>query len=242
MYTSSMSRDAVFTEGEQGRGGSGEPLDRVVVPYEKQLDADLEWALSEASRFFEGKGGVQESLRKITVRLDQLGIPYAIAGGMALFLHGYRRFTEVVDLLVVAEDLPRIHAELRGRGYLPPFEKSKQLRDTETKVRIEFLTTGGYPGDGKPKSVAFPDPCVASIEINGLKVLQLERLIELKLASGMSAPHRARDLVDVQELIHAVGVPRDVAERLDPSVREKYLELWSLANLPPTGPDADVFE
>ncbi|MGC1275527.1 MAG: nucleotidyltransferase family protein [Planctomycetaceae bacterium] len=198
--------------------------------------------MSEASQFFDGTGGVQESLRRITQRLDELGIPYAIVGGMALFLHGYRRFTEDVDLLVTSEDLPRIHAELRGRGYLPPFEKSKQLRDTETKVRIEFLTSGGYPGDGKPKPVAFPDPRNASIEINGLKVLQLERLIELKLASGMSAPHRLRDLADVQELIRGADLPRETVERLDPSVRDKFFELWNAANQPPSGPDVDAFD
>lgn len=198
--------------------------------------------MEEGSRFFEGGGAVQAALVKITRRLDDLGIPYAIVGGLALFLHGYRRFTEDVDLLVTPEDLKRIHEALRGRGYVPPFERSKQLRDAESKVRIEFLTTGGCPGDGKPKGVAFPDPREAAEERNGLKVLRLEKLIELKLASGLSAPHRLRDLVDVQELIKAVGIPREIGDRLDPSVREKFLELWELANHPPSGPDADVFE
>jgi hypothetical protein len=207
--------------------------------YEELLDADLRWALSEGSLFFEGKGRVQESLQRITRRLDELHIPYAVVEGMALFLHGYRRFTEDVDLLVRADDLQAIHNSLRGRGYLPPFERSKQLRDAESKVRIEFLTTGAYPGDGKPKPVAFPDPRDAAEDRDGLKVLRLERLIELKLASGMSAPHRMRDLVDVQELIRAAVVPRELADQLDASVREKFLELWALAHHPATGPDAD---
>jgi len=206
------------------------------------LDADVRWALSEGSLFFDGKGRVQESLHRITQRLDALKIPYAVVGGMALFSHGYRRFTEDVDLLVRSEDLKTIHDALRGRGYMPPFERSKQLRDTESKVRIEFLTTGAFPGDGQPKPVAFPDPRDAAEEREGLKVLRLDRLIELKLASGMSAPHRMRDLVDVQELIRAAQLPRELATQLDPSVREKFLELWELANHPPTGPDADRFE
>lgn len=232
------------SRGHYGRARSSSVgrTSRFVLPYEKRLDADTEWALSEASRFFEGTGGVQESLRRIAGRLDELGIPYAIVGGMALFLHGYRRFTEDVDLLVAADDLPRIHAALRGRGYLPPFEKSKQLRDTETKVRIEFLTSGGYPGDGKPKPVAFPDPRDSWVDVNGLKVLPLERLIELKLASGMSASHRLRDLADVQELIRAAGLPHETADRLDASVRDKFLELWNAANQAPAGPDDDAFE
>lgn len=36
---------------------------------------------------------------------------------MALFLHGYRRFTEDVDLLVTANGLRQIHRELNGHGY-----------------------------------------------------------------------------------------------------------------------------
>ena len=55
------------------------------------------------------------------------------------------------------------------------------------------------------------------------------RFIELKLASGMVAAHRAKDLVDVQELIKSAKLSRDVALTLDPWVREKFLELWELA-------------
>ena len=210
--------------------------------YEQLLDADLGWALSEGGRFFEGRGSVQEALRKIARRLDELGVPYAVAGGMALFLHGYRRFTEDIDLLVTPDDLKRIHAALRGRGYIPPFERSKQLRDAELKVRIEFLTTGGYPGDGKPKPVAFPDPRAASIEKDGIHLLRIERLIELKLASGLSAAHRIRDLGDVQELIRVLRLPREIADSLDPSVQEKFLDLWEAVRQSPAGPEEDVFE
>jgi hypothetical protein len=160
---------------------------------------------------------------------------------MALVFHGYNRFTDDVGLLVTADDLKRVHAALRGRGYLPPFERSKQLRDTELNVKIEFLTTGGYPGDGKPKPVAFPDPGTAAIEKDGIRLIRLERLIELKLASGLSAPHRVRDLGDVQELIRVLGLPREVAGSLDASVREKFLELWDALRQSPPGPDQDTF-
>jgi hypothetical protein len=51
-------------------------------------------------------------------------------------------------------------------------------------------------------------------------------LIELKLASGMTAPHRLKDLADVQELIRVTSLSRELADQLDPYVRAKYLELW----------------
>ena len=87
---------------------------------------------------------------------------------MALFGHGLRRFTEDVDLLVTHESLKEIHQQPEGLGYLPPFRGSKNLRDTETGVKIEFLVTGDYPGDGKPKPVAFPDPAGFTLEKDGL--------------------------------------------------------------------------
>jgi hypothetical protein len=59
----------------------------------------------------------------------------------------------------------------------------------------------------------------------------LPRLIELKLASGMTAPHRLKDLADVVELVRAVHLPEELAGELDPYVREKYLELWRAAQI-----------
>src|SRR5262249_32770505 len=142
---------------------------------------------------------------RIVRRLDELNVPYAVVGAMAMFFHGYQRFTTDVDILVTREGLEEIHRRLEGLGYLPPFEGSKHLRDTESGVRIEFLTTGDYPGDGKPKPVAFPDPTQAGIEIEGIRFLKLPTLIELKLASGMTNVGRLKDLADVQELIRALG-------------------------------------
>ena len=86
---------------------------------------------------------------------------------------------------------------------------------------------GEYPGDGKPKPVAFPNPEEASVEIDGVPCLELAKLIELKLASGMTNPGRLKDLADVQEMIRALSLPADLVSRLNPFVREKYQELWA---------------
>ena len=200
-----------------------------MVVYEEMLDRHLDWALREGSMHFEQDSAVHKTLRRIVERLDQLGIPYAIAGGMAMFFHGYRRFTEDVHILVTAEGLRRIHEELEGRGYLPPFSRSKNLRDTELGVRIEFLVSGQYPDDGKPKPVAFPDPAEAAVEIEGVRIVSLPKLIELKLAPGMTNPGRLNDLGDVQKLIQTLGLGEDLADQVDPFVREKYRELWTAA-------------
>lgn len=205
-----------------------------MVSYEQLLGADTEWAMNEGSKHFEGKSAVQSTLRKITRRLSELDIPYAVAGGMALFVHGLRRFTEDVDILVTGEGLKSIHRELEGLGYRPPFQGSKNLRDMESGVQIEFLITGQFPGDGKPKPVAFPQPESVVIERDGAKYLNLATLIELKLASGMTNSNRVKDLADVQELIKLLTLPKDFSETLNPYVHLKYAELWSAVQQAPT--------
>ena len=197
--------------------------------YEQRLTADPRLALSEGDLFFDGKSSVQKALKKIAARLDDLGIPYSVVGGLALIQHGYRRFTDDVDLLVTQEGLRKIHENLDGLGYLPPFAGSKQLRDTELGVRIEFLVEGNFPGDGKPKPVAFPNPGEASFDADGIRYLKLPRLIELKLASGMTNAGRLKDLADALELIKLLGLPKDFADSLNPFVRGKFDELWQAA-------------
>jgi hypothetical protein len=197
--------------------------------------------MDEGDRHFRGDNEVFKTLRKIALRLEGLGVPYAIAGGMAMFEHGYRRFTEDVDILVTREGLRTIHERLDGLGYLPPFTNSKNLRDTESGVRIEFLVAGDYPGDGKPKPVAFPNPAEAAVEREGAKYLSLPRLVELKLASGMTGGvHRMKDLTDVVELIKILHLPGSFGDQLDPYVRGKYEELWTALQEPLHGPDEDL--
>ena len=127
-----------------------------------------------------------------------------------------------------------------GRGYRPAFSGAvKTFRDTETEVRIEIVTAGEYPGDGLPKPVAFPDPTApgVAIEIEGVRVVTLEKLIELKLASGMSAPHRLRDLADVQDLIIRLKLPLALEDQLDSWVQAAYRDLWEKAHTGrPAGP------
>ncbi|MEM8943957.1 MAG: nucleotidyl transferase AbiEii/AbiGii toxin family protein [Planctomycetota bacterium] len=196
-----------------------------MLSYESQLDSNLQWALREGSMHFEGESAVHVTLRRLVERLEKHKIDYAIAGGMALFFHGYRRFTEDVDFLVTAEGLQKIHQELDGLGYVRLFEKSKNLRDATTGVKIDFLVAGQFPGDGKPGPIAFPTPTEVGVEIDGANVVRLPRLIELKLASGQ-ANHRIKDLGDVQELIRALSLPQNLTEDLHSSLQESYDQLW----------------
>ena len=184
-------------------------------------------AIKLASRFFMRDDPVHESLRSITKKLADLQIPYAVVGGMALVAHGYDRTTADVDVLVSKEGLDAIHSSPDGFGYVPPSPGSRSLRDTNTGVRIEFVVSGAYPGDGKPKPIAFPPPDQVATDIDGINYVDLQTLIELKLASGMTHAGRLRDLADVQELIRALQLPAEYAGRLNPYVQDKFRELWA---------------
>lgn len=181
---------------------------------------------AEGQRYFMGQGSLNNTLAQLAADLKDHGIDYLVIGAVALLAHGYPRFTEDIDLVLTLEGLEIFHQKLVGLGYTPAFPGAKKrLRSTRDGVPIEVIISGDYPGDGQPKPVSFPKPSEASIERDGVRFVTLEKLVELKLASGMTAPDRLKDLADVQELIKIHRLRGNFAERLDPYVRDKFVEL-----------------
>ena len=183
-------------------------------------------AYEEGLRFFRGRGIMNKTLQRLIDDLDEQGIAYCLIGAVALNRHGYKRFTEDIDLLLSPEGLEKFREKLVGRGYRPAFEGArKKFRSTVEGVPIEIITSGEYPGDGKPKPVRFPEPDEDYVVMEGIRTISLEKLIELKLASGLTGLGRLKDLADVQELVRVKNLDADFAARLAPYVREKFLEL-----------------
>jgi len=198
-----------------------------VTPYERQLARSFNFVIREAEQLYQGQGRLRKTYDRLTNRLEALGVAYGVVGGYALIVHGVRRFTEDIDILVSGEGLDRLHKQLIGLGYVRVAPGSRNLRDVETGVKIEFIVTGEFPGDGKPKPVAFPAPEAVVERREGIKVINLKSLIELKLASGMTAKGRLQDLADVQRLIQENGLNVEFAEELNAYVRDKFVELLS---------------
>src|SRR4051794_28513044 len=183
-------------------------------------------AYEEGLALFRGEGMVNRMLRSIAEDLERHDIDYAVIGALGLLLHGYRRFTVDIDLLLTPEGLKSFRENLVGVGYIAEYPGAKKkFRTADGKVPVDIITSGEYPGDGKPKPVAFPVPAGNVVVIDGLKVLTLPKLVELKLASGMTRGDRLKDLADVQELIKVKGLGADFAEELDEWVRGEYLRL-----------------
>jgi hypothetical protein len=207
------------------------PLAVPVEPYEQRLAASISYVLDEGGRLFMGESEVNKTLKRITKELEELNVPYAVAGGMAMIAHGYKRFTDDVGILVDRAGLERIHEALDGRGWVRPFSKSKNLRDANTGVKVEFLITGDYPGDGKPKPVAFPSPEKVAKPIQGIKYLDVVALINLKLASFMTGTDRSKDQGDVVELMKALNLSDELIDVVDPYVRPLYAQLCEQLSL-----------
>ena len=189
------------------------------------LSPDVTYA--EGVRFFKGKGMLNKALKRIAADLDRHGIDYAAIGAIALNRHGYKRFTEDIDLLLTREGLEKFREKLVGLGYRPAYEGAqKKFRTTDENIPVDIIVSGEYPGDGLPKPVEFPNPSDFVVVIDGVNTISLEKLIELKLASGMTAGDRLKDLADVQELIKLKGLNAEFADRLNKYVRAKYIELY----------------
>ena len=179
------------------------------------MNADINWALWQGGLFFQNECEVQHSLRRLAQRLNALGTNYAVVGGMALSLHGFRRYTENVNILVTREGLPEVHHALLGNGYRLSRVNRHNIHDTENGVYIKFMVSDDVP-----------DPQRVAAEQDGVWLLNLALLLNLKLISGMKGIARLKDVSDVQEMIKLLHLPQDFAEQLSPGVREKYEELW----------------
>jgi len=185
----------------------------------------------EAGRYFAGTGSVTHALETLASDLNSHDIDYVVIGAVALFAHGYRRFTNNIDIVLNAKGLRRFITPISGRvpqtlcNYEPDVTSNKRVRSFPNGISIKVMTSGEYPGDGKPKPVSMPDPTAYAVEIDGIKFVTLEKLVEIKLASGITALDRLKDLADVQELIKIRSLQKDFVSQLDPYVRDRFLEL-----------------
>lgn len=182
------------------------------------------WDAAACYEVFHGHGGRPEGDGQLVGALEADAIPYAIVGAMALNELGYERVTTDVDVLLTRDGLAKFKANHLGRGYAEKFAGSKGTRDVEHNVNVDVRIAG------ESKPIAFPDPATA-IRGTRLALLPAERLIELKLASGMTAPHRIKDLADIVGLIRHAKLRRSPSSRVDAFVRAKYFELWESAQV-----------
>lgn len=173
-----------------------------------------------------GSADVWNTARDCARVLRQQGLPAAIVGGVAVCLHGYRRNTVDVDLLVRREDAAVVRQALEDSGYV--WDPDEREFVSPAAVPVQFLLSGDPAGDDTSYGVYQPDPAAPQVttEVEGLPVVSLSRLIALKMACGLGNVRRTyRDLADVVELIAANDLGRDFARHLPKSLRKEFREL-----------------
>lgn len=136
--------------------------------------------LKEVFRFV--APSVRDAAVKAAGQLNQLGIRYALAGGLAVGAHGYIRATIDVDFLVGEE-------AFEHHGSVVAFKAGVPIE--VDGVRIDYLS----PTSLGPQLEAVLDHPEIS---EGVAIVPVEVLIYMKLTAK-----RRRDFVDVIELIKA---------------------------------------
>jgi hypothetical protein len=171
-----------------------------------------------------GNAGLWKTITRCHETFESAGIPHVICGGVAVCLHGYCRNTSGLDLLIRCEDSEAAKRTLRVAGL--SWSARKKEFCTPDGVAVRFLMAGDRAGDDQ--DVKLPDPgdggCAELIE--GLPVLTLSRLIEVKLACGAGNLRRThRDFADVVELIAIHELDGSFSRFLHKSVRKTFREL-----------------
>jgi hypothetical protein len=175
--------------------------------------------IREADMFFEARGEVHQTMRRLVKRLEKAGIPCAVMGGMAVNAHGHERMTKDVDVLLTRRGFQEFCKRYVPKDYALVPGRSRRFVDRESQRTVGILTTGLFPGRGTPGPIAFPDPEDVREQIKKIHYFDLKTLIELKLAA-----RRWRDFADVVDLIRTHNLDEAYLSKLHPSVRQDFIE------------------
>jgi hypothetical protein len=175
--------------------------------------------LQAITMFHRGRDPAHISMRRLVRRLEKSGIPHAVMGGMAVYVHGHRRLTDDVDVLLTRQGFEEFRRLFVPKHYKPDPKRGRRFTDKANDVTVDILVTGLFPGRGEPGPVAFPDPAEAREQIGKIHYINLPTLIQLKLAA-----RRHQDFADVVNLIAVHDLDETFAGHLHPSLHRDYIE------------------
>ena len=140
-------------------------------------------------------------LRRIVEALDAAGIPYALAGGLAVSIYTTPRATEDIDLLVEAGDLRRAIETLAPLGFRPA---GRPMQVAGGRLAIQRLTKIDG-ADLLPLDLLVPaDPALAALLADRASVPVEGRQVWVVGLSALRALKRLRgsalDRADLEAL------------------------------------------
>lgn len=155
------------------------------------------------------------SFEAIVRALNEAGVRYLVAGGLAVNAHGYLRFTKDADLVVqlIPENVQRAFAALDALGYRPMVpitaeqfanaslretwirDKGMQVlqfwSDRHIETPIDMFVTEPFAFDDE-YAAALVKPLYGTIDV---RFVAIPALIRMKEAAG-----RPQDLIDIEHL------------------------------------------
>lgn len=175
-------------------------------------------------RMFESVIDAKKVLPEIARIFKEKDIDFCIIGGISLEVYGYPRATGDVDVLVLTEDLPKVH-DLIGTYIRPKFPTSNKKfvwnhSGAQMDVLLSREISGGLHG------LPFEDPKNLRNFIGDIPYISLEKLIEYKLSSWKYGNGRLKDAGDVQELIKINHLPKDYGDDFRSDLKDAYREIW----------------
>ncbi len=175
------------------------------------------------------RGPVWETARATARALRGVRVPFCIVGGLAVYEHGYRRSTEDVDVLIEAKEQSPVRRAMNAAGLTWNTSRREFVGPGDTAVHVLFAGERIASSDVRIRK---PSPENVSV-IDGLPVIRLAPLIEMKLAVGLSVIRRThRDLSDVVELIARNRLTKAFASKLHRSLRREFRRLVEVARSP----------
>lgn len=157
-------------------------------------------------------------LRLAKAVTDATGCP--MVGGIAVFLHGYLRTTQDIDIYTA--DFQATHERLLAAGIE---WDAKQREHSIEGVAVHMVGDDSMGGPPKRTST-----------IRGVKVVGLADLVRGKLTVGLKSMNRAKDIADVIELIRAVPLKKDFAVKLPKDLRAPFKVLVDQVHEPRRSP------
>jgi len=158
-------------------------------------------------------------LRVLSAKFEALGLRWAVAGGIALVLHGLPRLTMDLDILMDGDRQEQILECLDQLGY----ERLQVSRGYSNHVhpepmwgRVDVLYVRGETRESVLEE--------ASMRIGPgnfeVPVCDPEHLVAMKVFASRSSPgRRAQDLADVRRLVQIAGISdervREIFARYD---------------------------
>jgi hypothetical protein len=155
------------------------------------------------------------SFTVIVAALEEAGVRYLVAGGLAVNAHGYLRFTKDVDIVVqlVPENIERAFAALTTAGYRPSVpiaaaqfanvemrsgwirDKNMQVlqfwSDSHPETPIDMFVTEPFPFEEEYEH-ALVKPLHGPLDV---RFVSIRTLIHMKELAG-----RPQDLIDIEYL------------------------------------------